>query len=440
MKKPLSLALAAIFSLSAAGVSLAAPANPFTDVPANHWAYDAVSELQQNGVISGYGDGTFRGDRTLTRYELAAIVAKIDSAAGKDNPMVKKLQEEFAAELYNLGVRIDALEKNASSIKFSGDGRIRYIGNMAIDGENAAFRGDGKTPSKFENRIQLHLESEVNDHITFYGRLVAENENGARGTDGQRTSSTAEFEFDRAEFQWQNANTTVSVGRLVPTLGQGLIWDDSAADGFLVTQGIGRFDVSAGYLDIGNTVGLDNSASLGAFAANIGAKVTDKVNLTAAYLKVNNSMNGAGPDGVDLGDNVGYDFEQMAFGFDAGLGKDFLVKGEYVKNRAADNDNTGYWGRLQWKEADPAEPGTYAVYVDYMKLGGWAIDSDTFGHILNVAGGNGIGGDGAKGYGLGVQYVWAKNADLELNFYDLKTHNGNRKYKKSYNVVSNFYF
>lgn len=50
---------------------------PFTDVPAGHWASDFVKKLAFKGLIEGYGDGTFRGDRNITRYETATILAKV---------------------------------------------------------------------------------------------------------------------------------------------------------------------------------------------------------------------------------------------------------------------------------------------------------------------------------------------------------------------------
>lgn len=52
-------------------------ANPFSDIPATHWAYGAVISLTSKGVFNGYGDGTFRGDRNITRYEATTILAKI---------------------------------------------------------------------------------------------------------------------------------------------------------------------------------------------------------------------------------------------------------------------------------------------------------------------------------------------------------------------------
>ena len=50
---------------------------PFNDVPTDHWAYDAVSTLQKDGVLIGYPDGEFSGKRTLTRYEFATALARV---------------------------------------------------------------------------------------------------------------------------------------------------------------------------------------------------------------------------------------------------------------------------------------------------------------------------------------------------------------------------
>ena len=75
MKKTLVSALAAALVVGAAGTTFAA-ANPFSDVPRDHWAYDAVTQLANDGVVEGYGDGTFRGDKSITRYEMAQMVAK----------------------------------------------------------------------------------------------------------------------------------------------------------------------------------------------------------------------------------------------------------------------------------------------------------------------------------------------------------------------------
>ena len=72
MKKN-SMLLAAAMTFS----TVAAMANPFSDVPASHWAFDAVNKLTANGILQGYPDGTFKGEKNVTRYHLAMVVAKM---------------------------------------------------------------------------------------------------------------------------------------------------------------------------------------------------------------------------------------------------------------------------------------------------------------------------------------------------------------------------
>lgn len=54
-----------------------AAANPFSDLPSGHWAYNAITKLTAEGIFNGYGDGTFRGDRNITRYEALTLFAKL---------------------------------------------------------------------------------------------------------------------------------------------------------------------------------------------------------------------------------------------------------------------------------------------------------------------------------------------------------------------------
>ena len=72
MKKSLVLAMAMALGVTASAYA----ASPFSDAPAGHWAYDSISKLAAAGVVDGYGDSTFGGDRLLTRYEMAQITAR----------------------------------------------------------------------------------------------------------------------------------------------------------------------------------------------------------------------------------------------------------------------------------------------------------------------------------------------------------------------------
>ena len=80
----------------------------FPDIPTNHWAYEAVSDLSRRGLVEGYPDGTFGGDRMLTRYEFAQIVYR----AIQDGVTVNdRLVTEFSPEMALF--RVDTVAKNA---------------------------------------------------------------------------------------------------------------------------------------------------------------------------------------------------------------------------------------------------------------------------------------------------------------------------------------
>ena len=118
MKKSLTLAMALALGVTASAYA----ANPFSDVPQGHWAYASVAQLAADGVIDGYADGAFAGDKLLTRYEMAQIVAK----AMANGANVDKLAAEFADELDTLGVRVTKLESKADAVKITGEVRYHY--------------------------------------------------------------------------------------------------------------------------------------------------------------------------------------------------------------------------------------------------------------------------------------------------------------------------
>ncbi|EYB66745.1 S-layer protein [Deinococcus phoenicis] len=138
MKKSLFILTAALsFGVAAAQTAAPATAAPataapasapqvpaLTDVPAGHWAKDAIDRLVSKGIILGYPDGTFRGTQNLTRYEAAVIIARLldqmrtgDVAPGaltqEDLTALQNAIQELAADLTALGVRVSDLEENA---------------------------------------------------------------------------------------------------------------------------------------------------------------------------------------------------------------------------------------------------------------------------------------------------------------------------------------
>ena len=89
MRRTLVAALTGAMVVGVSATTFAA--NPFTDVPSGHWAYDAVTRLAEDGIIEGYGDDTFRGQRNITRYEMAQMVAK---AMARMQQMMEEMVEE----------------------------------------------------------------------------------------------------------------------------------------------------------------------------------------------------------------------------------------------------------------------------------------------------------------------------------------------------------
>ncbi len=105
-----------------AGAAIAS-ADMFTDVPASHWAYQAVNSLSSQGIIEGFPDNTFKGNQNVTRYQLALMTAKLLAKAeqgGLDSNNVntlEKLTVEFADELALLGVKVTSLEDDMQVLK-----------------------------------------------------------------------------------------------------------------------------------------------------------------------------------------------------------------------------------------------------------------------------------------------------------------------------------
>lgn len=161
----LKAAIAVCFACAAVTVSAA---NPFTDVSADDWAYQAVASLSDEGVIDGYPDGTFRGDKHVTRYEIAQIVARLmakeDTLNASQKETLAKLSSQYANELKDLGVRIAELEKKRGATDLITELRVQ-----SIDRYDDVFKG--KKHNEISTRVRLNTITPVNDRVHLYGQL-----------------------------------------------------------------------------------------------------------------------------------------------------------------------------------------------------------------------------------------------------------------------------
>ncbi len=188
----------------AALVAFAAPAfaaNPFADVPMNHWAYDAVAQLAANGIVVGYPDGAYKGPQPATRYELAAVVARalanvdMNKASKQDLEMLKKLVVEFKSELDALGVKVDkldarvaVLEERIGGWKFGGN--FRFTAKWADDDN---FYGVDQDSNWSVDRFRWNIVKYVDDKVTLNVRLQG---GGGNSLDVVRAYATIKFPWD----------------------------------------------------------------------------------------------------------------------------------------------------------------------------------------------------------------------------------------------------
>ena len=351
------LALAAVAALTA-GVSAYA-ANPFSDVTADDWAYQAVSDLSAQGVVEGYPDGTFKGERNMTRYELAQIVARLmakeDQLNAEQQATLDKLAGEYADELANLGVRVSNLEKKVGNISWSGDAKMMYTNNAEKTAKDT-----------YKGRIRLNVKGQVNDSTFVKGRIVTNM--WFKDADADKDGNTT---MDRLFVNHNFGDkTSVVLGRQDLTVFGGLEYDD-AFDGAKLAYNDGKFDAYAAFGQL-NTGDYDKTdAAFGGLGYDFGA-----AKLNAAYF------------------NFTGDKAKAVSGFDSIWGANlvvpvdnFSVFGEYWDSNADKNDSA-YQAGLGYSTLDASKPGTFALNVAYNKvganayLGGTTYDaSDFFGAI-----------------------------------------------------------
>ena len=252
------LAIAAVAALTA-GVSAYA-ANPFSDVSTSDWAYQAVSDLSDQGIVEGYPDGTFKGQQNMTRYELAQIIARLmakeDQLNAEQKATVDKLAAQYADELANLGVRVANVEKKLGNVSFTGTAQFSYEKDFEFTPEKTKYKAkkanseeledkDGynlktKFSDKYEGNMKLNAKAKVNDQVTVMGRLKA-------GLNFQKTEKATEVKMDKLHVVYTpTKNFSIDAGRTGVTLGGGAWYDDNFT-GVVAKASFDRVNLSAGY-------------------------------------------------------------------------------------------------------------------------------------------------------------------------------------------------
>ena len=421
MKKSLVLAMAMALGVTASAYA----ANPFSDVPAGHWAYDSVNKLVAAGVVDGYPDGTYGGDKLMTRYEMAQIVAKA-MAKGAD---VDKLAAEFADELDTLGVRVANLEKKSDNVKVTGEVRYRYQDSDM----------NGNDDNSMRNRIWV--TGQINDDWSYTGMI----ENKQDFSDDEGNEDT---KFQRAYVTGKIGGLNVLAGRYNMFIADGNIYD-TRADGVEVSYGeklkvtgfAGKATDAVNVYDEDKDKVFDGAASYGDYA---GASVDydmGALKLNGGYINFKDMLTGKIDNGAVVAktdvDNAiwwvgaGYDFD-----------KNTSLTAMYLKGdmSTADDDvagwdDDGYVIGLNYKGAKADEVGSWGLWAKYYDQGAQTVVAHTTdANYFNEKGYS----EGFKGYGVGTSYTFAKNIVGNVAWYDTESKlNSN---KDDQRIVADLYF
>lgn len=411
MKKSLVLAMAMALGVTASAYA----ANPFSDVPAGHWAYDSVAELAAAGVVDGYTDGSFGGDKLMTRYEMAQIVAK----AMAKGASVDKLAAEFADELDTLGVKVTNLEKRLDNVKIAGNIRYHYGDKSGdIDGSD----------SKLRSRIWVN--GQINDDWSYAGML--ENNQDFRNDVGDEDTK-----FQRAYVQGKLGGVSVSAGRQQLFLGDGNIYD-TRFDGVIL--GYGSNVKVQGYY--GKPTNLNSSFDHEAMLKKgadgkdytfgtkydevLGAKISTefgKFGVAAAYdvfkgdtTKKILAADAVNPDTVEadaVDDKTFEDNKIWSVAAGYSFDEDWGLNAMYLNSNqdGVGDESDGYVVGLNYKGAKASKAGSYGLYAKYYDQASTTV----LAHTMNGE----YGTDGFEGYMVGANYAFAKNIVGSIEYYDL---------------------
>jgi len=418
MNKTLVSALTTALVVGAASTTFAA-ANPFSDVPADSWAYDAVAQLAKDGVVDGYGDGTYRGEQNITRYEMAQIVARAmakQDVSAADKAMIDKLAAEFSDELGNLGVRVANLEKKTDNVKWAGEARYRFV---SAHSDNDAAANPGSRQNTNQLLFRLEPSAQVNEHWTAKARIDYYTDGSKAGNinTNQNGDNNNNIQVDRMWAQGEYNHTEINLGKLPFFSAEGgMIFDDRITGGQVTFGKDVKFSLTGGRYDTNeNTSAMFGSGAVPPTASILSAEVFDtskKLTWSAGYHHLSSK------------DFKAYDLLGKSYNSDnagivvAGLGyhftPTFALNAAYAKNTKGDVDSKflhAYNVELKYKGAVQDKKGSFGLLAGYRYLGNAAVIVPTYDAIAA----------GQKGWEFIGEYTFDKNILGTLKYFTGKT-------------------
>ena len=389
MKKILAIAAAAALT---AGVSAYA-ANPFSDVSTDDWAYQAVSDLSDQGVVEGYPDGTFKGERNMTRYELAQVIARLmareDQLNAEQKATLDKLAGEYADELANLGVRVSNLEKKVGNISWSGDARMQYQHNL----DGAKDHTDAWT-----GRLRINADAQVNDSTYVRGRFTS----NMNFKDDADANTKMDVLFVHHQF---GDKVGMNLGRNFLTLGQTGMYYDDFFDGAQLFIGDSKLTLEAGYGRMNTWINDYGQKKDDTVYARLYGQ-TGRIGYDAEYIK---TVGAADADKKSI----------WGAGLTVGVTDAVDIFGDFYKNTEPKGDPQMWTAGLGFGHYNLKKPGTFRVAAQYVRneagayFGGSTYTAFPASSLLNVD---------SKFWLANADVVLAKNVRLHGEYaFNVKT-------------------
>lgn len=434
-KKTALLALA--FAALSATAFAADGADSFSDVPKDHWSYEALDYLAKNGVIEGYADGTFQGNRTMSRYEMAAITARAMQASNLDigaRSVLEKLEKEYGSELATLRAQVEQntedIRKNREAIerfKVHGFVRTQYDYDKNTDADTLdrsanRFYMDLRLDMKVNDIWTVKAQSETNRHYN-NGHLRGEN---AMNENAQQTWSGHDGNFQRIWVEAQQDGRWLNLGRAWRGLGFQNVLFGNESDGFQFGIPLKGTNLTASGFWMAST-GAGNKESL--YGVGLWGAVGHNFDINVAYARSSLGKNESYTSGLidhyevrqvqqvqqksivvpvyeadDRTNKRSYGYVVSAA---TNVAKNVRVIGDYVQTDA-DVQNKSVALRLNYKGTKLDDIGSFGAYARYVQYGrnGWLAGDDEWGSTWN----------GTKGWIVGFKYVPWKNVEWETLF------------------------
>ena len=356
------LAIAAVAALTA-GVSAYA-ANPFSDVSPDDWAYQAVSDLSDQGVVEGYPDGTFKGERNMTRYELAQVIARLmareDQLNAEQKATLDKLAGEYADELANLGVRVSNLEKKVGNISWFGDARMRW--------KEKGYNTDGSRKADgWDGRMRINAKAQVNDSTYVRGRFTS----NMNFKDDADANTKMDVLFVHHQF---GDKVGMNLGRNF--LGQTGMYYDDFFDGAQLFIGDSKLTLEAGYGRMNTWINDYGQKKDDTVYARLYGQ-TGRIGYDAEYIK---TVGAADADKKSI----------WGAGLTVGVTDAVDIFGDFYKNTEPKGDPQMWTAGLGFGHYNLKKPGTFRVAAQYVRneagayFGGSTYTAFPASSLLNV--------------------------------------------------------